>query len=170
MSGQSAIKTEASRAEAVVRLERNARGQLVLHRGGAGEPIVGVRVARCFPWSLPQQYISIRDEQGNELHLFESLKQAEPQTRQIIEQELAAQEFVPAITAVERIDDAFDVMTWQVQTDRGPVELQVKSDEDVRQLADGRVLIKDHAGGLFEVRDMQRLDSRSRRLLEDHLG
>jgi carbon monoxide dehydrogenase subunit G len=102
--------------------------------------------------------------------LVRSLDDVEPQTRRVIEEELAAQEFIPRITAVTSVDDQFDVMAWQVETDRGPIELQIKGREDIRQLDDGRVVIKDHAGGMFEVADVSALDPRSRLLVEDQLS
>ena len=56
---------------------------------------------------------------------------------------------VPQITAVHNVDDRFDVMAWEVQTDRGPIELQIKGSEDIRQFDEGRVVVKDEAGGGF---------------------
>ena len=43
-----------------VRLSRDQRGQLVARIGDDAEPVAGVRLARCFPWSMPESYISIR--------------------------------------------------------------------------------------------------------------
>lgn len=154
---------------AAVRLSRDPRGRLVFRAGADAPPVEGVRVARCFPWSLRQGHVSIRDGEGRELHLIRSLEEAEAATRGLIEAELDAQEFVPRITAIRRVDDRAEIMLWQVETDRGPIELQVAHAEDVHAIEDGRVLIKDHSGGLFEVTDPAALDARSRCLLEDHL-
>ena len=153
-----------------VRLWRDQRGKLLLRCGENAEPVDDVRVARCFPWSLDGRYISIRNKDDEELYLFRTLDQAEPKTRELIERELAMQEFVPRITAVENIDDRYEVMAWKVQTDRGPIELQIKSADDIQLLDDGRIVIRDYAGGKFEVRDIEALDSHSRQLIEDHLG
>ena len=153
-----------------VRLERDARGRLVFRAAEGASAVENVSVARCFPWSFREGYVSIRDADGRELCLVRSLDALAAETRRRIEEELGAQEFVPRITAVLEMDDRFDVMVWKVRTDRGPVDLQVEHAEDIRQLADGRVLIKDHSGGVYEVPDLRALDPRSRALLEDHLS
>ncbi|NQU09508.1 DUF1854 domain-containing protein, partial [bacterium] len=152
-------------------LERDESGRLLFRSPAApGAPVAGVRVARCFPWSHADGYISIRNKEGHELCLFRSLTEATPATRRQIEEELARQEFLPRITVVEQVDDRFDVMAWKVQTDRGPIELQVEHGEDIRRLEDDRVLIKDHSGGWFVVPDLAAMDARSRRLLEERLA
>ena len=57
----------------IERIERNAARQLMVHLAGRGEPVVDATAARCFPWSLPESYISIRDAEGKELALLETL-------------------------------------------------------------------------------------------------
>jgi len=151
-------------------LQRDARGDLVLLREG-WEPVKGVRVVRCFPWSMSDRYVSIREPgEGVELVLIRDLETVEAATRKLIDEELSAQDFVPRITKVEAVEDCFEVTAWRVQTDRGPVELQVRSADDIRYLDDRRVVIRDHAGGLFEIADLAALDERSRRWVEDHMG
>ena len=153
-----------------VRLSRDQRGQLVARIGDDAEPVAGVRLARCFPWSMPDSYISIRDKDGKELQLLRSLDEVEAETRRVIGEELDAQEFVPRVQTIENIDDQAEATTWRVVTDRGPIEAQVKTNDDIRRLDENRVLIKDHAGGLLEVADVAALDPDSRQRLEDHLG
>lgn len=153
----------------LIRLTRDAQGRLVFRPEEGAAPVEGVRVARCFPWSCRNAYLSVRDADGHEVCLLRSLDGVPKEARQQIEEELRAQEFLPRITAVTGMDDRFDVMVWSVITDRGPLELQVEHAEDVRQLADGRILIKDHTGGLFDIPDPAALDPRSRAILEDHL-
>ena len=153
-----------------IRLTRDQRGRLVLQLDSREEPLEDVRVARCFPWSLRDRYLSIRDSEGNEVVLLTSLDHIAGETRTIIEQELRDQELIPRITAVESVDDSFDVMSWKVLTDCGSIELQIKTTDDIHLLDDRRVVLKDHAGGQFEIPDLGMLDGRSQRLVEDHLG
>ena len=171
MSDNSSADTKVASIDVTqVRLRRDERGRLVLRTAPQAEPIENVRVARCFPWSLRDGYVSIRDHEDNERVLLADVQRAETDTRQLIEHELEVQEFIPAITAVEAIDDSFGVMIWNVRTDRGPIELQIKTNDDIRRIDQQRVLLKDHAGGLFEIPALAALDAKSQRLVEDHMG
>jgi len=151
-------------------IAREPDGQLALIPPGGGDAVKGIGVARCFPWTHATTYISVRDADGREISLIKDTASLRPGTRELIEQELAAHEFLPRITSVRGVEDQFDVMVWNVETDRGGIELQVKNAEDLRQIDDGRVLIRDHAGGTFVVADPASMDPRSRRLLEQRLG
>ena len=47
----------------------DAAGLLVVHQQGRPDPLADARVARCFPWSLPSDYISIRTKEGKRIKL-----------------------------------------------------------------------------------------------------
>ncbi len=151
-------------------LRRGENGGVTFLPPAGGEPIHDCRVARCFPWSLPSEFFSVRDKDGNELHLFDTLQDVPEDSRDVLIEELAAEEFVPQIRSIREIDDTFEILIWKAQTDRGPVEFQVKDDEDIRLLEDNSVVIKDHAGMLFEIPDLAALDETSRALVEDRLS
>jgi hypothetical protein len=150
------------------RLERQANGGLMFVPVEGAEPIADCRVARCFPWSIPDRHISIRDKDGNELYLFGSIHDVPEHSRQLVIDELAAQEFIPRILRVHEINDTFEILIWKAETDRGPVEFQVR-DEDIRTLGDNHVVIKDDTGMLYDVPDLNALDETSRVLIEDRL-
>ena len=59
--------------------------------------------------------------------------------------------------------------TWTVRTDRGTTTLVLKGEEDIRRLADGRLLVADSQGIQFVIADRQALDRHSRRILERFL-
>ena len=63
----------------IQRIERNSAGDLVLYLRGLDAPTVGVTLARCFPWTLPESYISVRSAEGREIVLLTTLE--EPSTR-----------------------------------------------------------------------------------------
>ena len=146
-------------------LVHDEQGRLVLRRPGS-EDAVDVRVRRAFPWSAPNQLISIRDAEGKELLLVDSLEPLEHSRRTVLERALADASFVPRITAVEDVDVRFGYQQWKVRTDRGPAEFRVQEREDIRFLPDGRFRIKDADGTVYEMVSLAELDEASRRAVE----
>jgi hypothetical protein len=120
-----------------------------------------VNVRRAFPWSMPDQFISLRDQDGHELLLIESLDRLHVDQRSAVDASLAQSTFIPRIMAVEKITITHGQQTWKITTDRGPIELRVQEREDVRPLTDRRLSVKDADGNVYEIEDLTALDSQS---------
>ena len=81
-------------------LELDEHAKLVLKRPGeddAGDVVV----RRAFPWSKPDEFISIRSAEGKELVLIESLADVPADLRALIERHLSGTIFIPKITRVD---------------------------------------------------------------------
>ena len=146
----------------------NAAGQLVVHLRGRQEPYVDVRPARCFPWSVPECYVSLRDPEGREIVLLESLAGLDPASRATIEKELADKVFNPKIRRIVEYKHDMGVTTITAETDRGTVTFHVRSRDDVRMLSPTRALFRDADGNTYELPDLGTLDPQSRKWLLDH--
>jgi hypothetical protein len=147
---------------------RNELGQLVVRLRGRQEPVVDARVARCFPWSLPQCYISLRDKEGKELALLKSLEEVPQEHRPLLEQELADKIFNPRISRILDYRNEFGVISVTAQTDRGQVSFQIRSRDDVRLLTPTRALFRDVDGNTYDLPDVNQLDLASRRHLQEY--
>jgi len=147
----------------VVRVERDAAGRLVVAVDGRDEPIVDARLARCFPWSVPDSYISVRDADGKEITLLRTLDRLDPASRAIVEEELRDKIFNPKIQRLISHKEEFGVTSMTVRTDRGEVTFQIRSRDDVRLLGPGRALFRDADGNAYELTDLAALDKASRR-------
>lgn len=148
---------------------RNALGQLVVKMLGGNGPIVDARVARCFPWSRPDEYVSVRDKDGKELMLLHTLGELDDASRQLVEQELHDKIFKPRIEQIVTLKTEFDVTTITARTDRGEVSFQIRGRDDVRVLSGSRMLLKDVDGNTYDLPDVSRLDRRSQKWLEQFL-
>jgi hypothetical protein len=145
-------------------LERNAFGRLVLTTA-SGERFDGVTAVRAFPVSAPAQGLSLVHVDGHELVWVEQLVALPAAQRGLIEDELAAREFVPEIVRLKSVSTFSTPSTWTVQTDRGDTQFVLKGEEDIRRLGGAALLITGAQGVHFKVRDMRALDGASRRLL-----
>jgi len=161
-------RTQPQPAGTVKKAIRNRAGQLEVYLDDKDAPVIDARVARCFPWSLPDSYVSIRDKDGKEVTLLKSLDDLEPPTRTIIEQELRDKVFNPKIRRIRSYKNEFEVISITAETDRGEATFQIRSRDDVRMLSDTRALFRDADGNTYELSDIEQLDPASRRRIREY--
>lgn len=151
-------------------LTRNPRGQLELIDAD-GTLHVGIVPVRAFPIEAPNEGISLVSTDGRELVWIEQLDQWPQQARQLIEDELAVREFMPEIQRLLHVSTFSTPSIWDVQTDRGPTQLVLKGEEDIRILPGQPtdLLINSGHGIVFRLRNVQGLDRHSKKLLERFL-
>jgi hypothetical protein len=113
--------------------------------------------------------VSLVGTEGHELAWIDRLSALPPNTRQLIEEELAHREFMPRILRILGVSTYGTPSTWTVDTDRGPTELVLKAEEDIRRLGEGRLLVLDSHGIQFIVPDQFALDRASKRILDRFL-
>lgn len=128
-----------------------------------------VQTVRCFPLTDPDRWLSICDGHGRELVCVVEPSQLSETTRLVLAEYRKQREFQPIVEKIHRIEHGPNAVTWTVDTDRGPHTIVVKSDDDVRRLADRQVLVIDTHGIRFRIPDSSRLDAAGRHLLERYL-
>ncbi|MFG6448852.1 DUF1854 domain-containing protein [Roseateles sp. BYS180W] len=149
-------------------LTRNAFGQLDLV-DAQGVRHEGVVPVRAHPLSAPDEGIALVGRDGHECLWIERLAALEAAPRALLQEELAAREITPVVQQLVSVSTFSTPSHWHVQTDRGPTDFILKTEEDIRRLPDGRLLITSHHGLHFWVQDRLGLDRHSRRLLERFL-
>jgi len=149
-------------------LGRNQHGRLV-YTAADGDPRVGVVPVRAFPIDAPGEGLSLVSAEGHELVWIARLDELPAAQRELLEQELATREFVPELRRLVKVSTFSTPSVWHVETDRGPTQLVLKGEEDIRRLPGGGLLITSGHGIVFIVRDASTLDRASRRLLERFL-
>ncbi|MGN6626025.1 MAG: DUF1854 domain-containing protein [Tepidisphaeraceae bacterium] len=143
----------------------NELNQLVLRRADLPDE-ADVRLRRSFPWTRPDQFISIRTAGGKELALIDRLDDLSTEQRAIVDRWLAQNSFLPAIARVNSINMDFGYQQWDVVTDRGPANFRVQEREDVRFLSDGRFSVKDVDGNVYVLPRPEEMDAHSQRAVQ----
>ena len=134
-----------------------------------GTQHVGAVVARAFPIAASEQCISVLSAEGKELVWIENLSDLPAQTRDIIQQALQGREFMPEILRLDGVNSFSTPSIWRVQTNRGPAQLVLKGEEDIRRLTTHRLIVADAHGVQFLIRDLPSLDRHTRKLLDRFL-
>jgi Domain of unknown function (DUF1854) len=143
-------------------LNSNEAGQLLLRSQTGSIP---VRPVACFPWSEPNNYISLRNKAGMEVGFIDSTTELDDSSRTALETTLRQTRFVFEVTAIEKVEDEFELRTWSVTTHQGPRSFQTKLDDWPRTLENGGIIIRDLSGDLYHIEDPTVLDSASQKLI-----
>ncbi|MFW5864335.1 MAG: DUF1854 domain-containing protein [bacterium] len=143
-------------------IERRIDGRLYLVEGDVAR---AVKARRPFPWSAPDRYISLADDDDNEIRLIAALGELDEESRKLIEAELREICFMIEVTGVESIDSEFEIRNWKVRTRQGHCLFQTKEDRWPIPLAQGGYLIQSIDSNLFYIPDPRGMDEKSRKLL-----
>lgn len=146
-------------------LDRDALGRLVFI-DATGKRHSGVHPVRAFPITAPGVGIGIMDQSGKELYWYPEVAKIAEAEMVLIEEELAAREFMPVIEKITKVSTFATPSIWDIETDRGPTRIRLKGEEDIRRIAGNTLLIADSNGLQFLIKDATQLDKLSKKLLD----
>lgn len=122
-----------------------------------------VNISRCFPWTAPRQFLSLRNAEGEEKLFLTSLDDLDPDSRKIMETEIARSSGTFRIASIQSLKKEIELRCWEVTTLQGPRSFQTELDEWPRELPDGSFLVEDLFGDLYVVPPLEHLDPVSRK-------
>lgn len=149
-----------------LQLSRNSHGRLCLTLPN-GTVHEGLTPVRAFPIDAPEEAISLVGGDGKEVYWIAQLSEVPAAARQLLDEEFAVREFVPEVQRIEAIDAISVPSVWTVMTDKGPAQLGLKAEEDIRKLqGHHHLLITSRDGVQYRITDARKLDRQSQKFLE----
>src|SRR5262245_43457076 len=97
-------------------LQRRDDSRLWLVRENWERP---VWVRRCFPWSEPVRYVSLRNDDDEEVALIGDPSELDDPSRHALEEALAEAGFLFELTEVLGIEEEVEIRHWRVVTRQG---------------------------------------------------
>ncbi|MBI2298304.1 MAG: DUF1854 domain-containing protein [Armatimonadetes bacterium] len=129
-----------------------------------------VTVVRARPLSDPRRFLSVRDG-DKEVGMLRELDELPPDQQELVAAELEHRYFRPLILDIRRLQDSHGSFLWDVDTDRGRAMFSTQSPRhSVTRLRGGGWLVTDVDNNRYEVRDLDGMSPRGRKLLQDLLG
>ena len=128
-----------------------------------------VKVVMLFPFSDANKYISVREhDNGNrEIGIIEDLEKMSEETQKLIEHQLNLCYFTPVISKIFKIKDKYGYAYFHVMTDKGECKFAINMGSNaVTKLSDTRLIIMDVDENRFEIRDVDQLSQKERRMLD----
>lgn len=141
---------------------------------GSEETFERIVIIRAFPITNPDDFLSVREAgnggRGDEIGLIETIHLFDDETVSLLNEELDRRYFIPEITKIFSMKEKYGYHYTEAQTSAGRVKFVMNNpSNNIRTLEDGRVLITDTDGNCFCLRDPQKLDKQSYRLIEIYL-
>lgn len=128
-----------------------------------------VAVHRCFPYTDPDVYISIREPEGDgkEIGLIEDLRAFPEETRQMLEEQIALRYFAPKIRRIHDIKEEYGYSYWDADTDKGRCRFTVRmGGGSVYAVGTNRYMVVDLDGNRFEIPDLYKLSAKEIKKLD----
>ena len=112
-----------------------------------------IKLKRCFPFSSPDQYISVVDSDSNEeIGIIENLKDLDEKMYDLALNELNFRYFLPIITKVTKVKEKRNFATLEAKTLSGDKTITIQDIPfNINLHNNGKVVIKDVDGNLYEV-------------------
>ncbi|MGF7046306.1 hypothetical protein J2T13_000782 [Paenibacillus sp. DS2015] len=134
----------------MVQLVRNSEG--ILEAELEGKKYSHVKLIRKFPFTMPDQYISVRTQEDEEVTLITNISVLEEASRREAEQELQAYDMITQILNVISIKRSEDLWLWTVDTDYGRMVVRMNERfENLHPLSPSRWILTDIEGRRFTL-------------------
>jgi hypothetical protein len=132
--------------------------------------VLSARIRRLFPLSYPDKHFSIQDREGTEIGVLASLDNLDRESRKVLDEDLDRRYFTPILQSLDQVESQRGMWRFAGQTQRGPVEFWVRNWRDSsHELSPNRWQILSVEGQRYEIENLEALDDRSQRLLEQLL-
>jgi len=135
-----------------------------------GSRLDGVEPRMMLPVTNKYSYISLVDDDGNEKCIIRNIWEIPGKYSRYLERALERHYLIPKIVEIKSIKEKFGLLQWEVVTDRGPYKFEITSRyNDIKVMADKRILIRDSNDNRYEIMDYEKLPKKSKRLLAGEL-
>ena len=126
-----------------------------------------VLIFRTFPFTAPNEYLSVRreDENNREIGIIKNLGDFDKTTRTMIEEQLDLRYFMPKIQKIYEIKEQYGYSYWHVCTDKGECRFTVDQN-GVAKLSEVRLIISDIDGNRFELPNVTVLSAKELRMVD----
>ncbi len=148
----------------------------IINSEGEEEEFERVVVLRSFPVTNPSEFLSVREPdsrkqgRGKEIGMIRRISDFSEDVQSLLREELNRRYFTPSIIKINSVKDKFGYLYFDAATSAGNITFVLNNPfSNIRILEDGRILIKDIDGNVFEIPDPKKLDAASLKKIEIYL-
>ena len=138
---------------------------------GEGKKDYGrVILHRAFPFGDTDSYISVLTVDNEEICVIRSLDVLDEESAKNCLAELENKYYIPEVKKIISITSKFGYTYWMCDTPGGEISFTVADTfKSLIHIGSERIIIIDVDGGRYEIKSLESLDRKSRRLIEIYL-
>jgi hypothetical protein len=127
-------------------------------------------LCRQFPFELEWEFISVMNEDKEEVGIIRSLSLFEGEMGEMLTEELKRRYYAPVIDRIYSIKERYGFSYWKVHTADGNVSFTLHDTyRSIIHASDDRVLLLDVDGNRFVIPSVEQLDRKSYKKIELYL-
>ena len=135
-----------------------------------GEAKGRVKLIKTYPYSLSDEYICVHDLEDNEIGIIRNLNDLSPSSGEAAKRELSNRYYCPTVTAVKSIKERMGHFYFETVVDGKDKSFTVRDlTRNLRFSSENTLLIFDVDGNRYIIPEYEKIEQKSRRLLEPYL-
>lgn len=128
---------------------------------------IGAYLYRAFPHDLLDRYVSVMDEEKNELGIIEDLSVFDEKTASALRGDLERRYYIPKIREICALEEKFGNSFWHIKTDAGEKVITINDTfKSIIRIGEDRAIVSDEDGNRYEIESFEALDRKSLRRIE----
>ncbi len=148
--------------------EINANSFLVMSLDGENKG--RVKLIKTYPYSLDDEYICVHDLDDNEIGIIRDLKKLDKSSYENAVKELKNRYYCPTVSAVKSIKERMGHFYFETVIDGKNKSFTVRDlTRNIRFSGENTLLIFDVDGNRYVVPEYEKIEQKSKRLLEPYL-
>lgn len=135
-----------------------------------GEDKGRVKLIRTYPFSLVSEYICVHDLEDAEIGIIKNLNSLDDTSRINCEKELENRYYCPTVTNVKSIKERMGHFYFETIIDGKEKKFTVRDiTRNLRYASENTLLIFDVDGNRYVIPEFEKIEEKSKRLLEPYL-
>ena len=126
-----------------------------------------VTILRAFPLTMPDRYLSVRDQESHELGILMDRTKLEPEQAQMVLNELERWYFVPDILEVFSVKEEFGYQYWDTDTTAGKRSFVITDiSNNLIKLGEKKIMLVDVDGNRYQIPDVSRAGAKALKYID----
>ena len=135
-----------------------------------GEDKGRVKLIRTYPYTLTDEYICVHDLEDKEIGIIRNLNDLDDASRENAQKELSNRYYCPTVSTVKKVRERMGNFYFETVIDNNPKNFTLRVITKILRFAsENTLLIFDMDGNRYIIPDFDKIEEKSRRLLEPYL-